>query len=130
MFRSLATDTSIAGETQMHHFDAGDFDCLVPAGVSARVAGVVTEDEPAAPLAAGIHHWAFGGGRELREHRGVNALVLRPEFRVAQARLEHAPVEVFTIRFHASRAYRGNEDNARRSLGVIVRGQPRDLASR
>jgi hypothetical protein len=99
-------------------------------GVSARLVGVVAEDEPAAPLAAGIHHSAFGSGRELLEHLGVDALVLRPELRIAQTHLEHAPVEVFTIRFHACREYRGNEDNAHRSLGVTVQGQPRDLASR
>jgi hypothetical protein len=98
--------------------------------VSARLAGVVPEDEPAAPLAAGIHHSAFGGGRELLEYLGVDALVLRPEVRIAQTRFEHAPVEVLTIRFHACREYRGNEFTARRFLDVTGGGQPRDLASR
>src|SRR6266511_1204888 len=116
--------TAMRSETQMHHFHAGDFDCAVRPGVSARLAGVVAEDEPAAPLAGRIHHPSFGRGRELLEHLGVDALVLRPELRIAQTRLEHAPVEVFTIRFHASREYRGNEDKACRSLDVIVRGQP------
>jgi hypothetical protein len=38
-------------------------------------------------------------------------------------------VEVLTIRFHAFREYRGNEDNAPRSSRRHRPGQPRDLAS-
>ena len=51
--------------------------------LSARLAGVVAKDQPAPVLAAGIHHPALGRRRELLEHLGVEALVLRPELRIA-----------------------------------------------
>src|SRR5919198_6320621 len=76
-------------------------------GVLARLASVVAEDEPAAPLAAGIRHWAFGRGRELLEHVGVDALVLCPELGIAQARVEHAQVELSTARPHVHEGTEG-----------------------
>jgi hypothetical protein len=63
------------GETQMHLSMRRSESC---SSASARLAGVVAEDEPALALAAGIHNGAFGRRRELLEHLGVEALVLRP----------------------------------------------------
>jgi hypothetical protein len=75
--------------------------------LSVTMAGVVTQDQPAAPLTAGIHYRAVGRGRELLEHLGVDALVLRPELGIAQSPLECAPGAAITIRFHAVESTEG-----------------------
>lgn len=56
---------------------------LVPFEASALLTGVVAEDESAATLAIRIHDTTLGRGRELPEHLGVEALVPRPELRIA-----------------------------------------------
>jgi hypothetical protein len=90
------------------------------ADVLVRLAGVVAEDKPTTALPAGIHDRALSRRRELLEHLGVDALVLRPERRIAQALLQQSPMEVARIGrvllVHACREYLGNEDDGPRSL--------------
>src|SRR5436190_18400678 len=80
------------------------FRCGAPtescSSASARLAGVVAEDESAAALATQIHYLALGRGRELLKHFAVEALVIYPEPGGAQAPLEFCTEAAHTIRFH------------------------------
>jgi integrase len=65
-------------------------DCAVPRRVSARLGGVVAEDEPAAPC----RRDSLLGLRWRARTAGAEALGLCPELGIAQARVEDAPVEI------------------------------------